>query len=145
MQNFTFDELSIGQSAELTRVVKQSDIEAFAAVSGDTNPAHLDTKFAQQTAFHGVVAHGMWEGSLFSALLGTQLPGPGTIYLQQNLTFKHPARVGDQLTAKVTVRSKDTLKNQVWFDCTITNQNHEVLVLGDALVIAPTQKCRAAE
>ena len=140
MQNFTFDELSIGQSAELTREVKQRDIEAFAAISGDTNPAHLNPEFAQQTAFHGVVAHGMWEGSLFSALLGSQLPGPGTIYLQQNLMFKHPARVGDQLTAKVMVKSKDALKKQVWLDCSITNQNHEVLVLGEALVLAPIKK-----
>ncbi len=140
MQNITFDELIIGQSAQLQREVKQTDIEAFAAISGDTNPAHINPAFAQQTPFHGVVAHGMWEGSLISALLGTQLPGPGTIYLQQNLTFKRPARIGDQLTAKVTVKSKDAAKHQVWLDCTITNQQGQLLVSGEALVIVPTQK-----
>jgi phosphate acetyltransferase len=140
MQNITFEELIIGQSAQLQREVKQKDIEAFAAISGDTNPAHLNPAFAQQTPFHGVVAHGMWEGSLISALLGTQLPGPGTIYLQQNLTFKRPARIGDQLTAKVTVKSKDAAKHRVWLDCTITNHQDQLLVSGEALVIAPTQK-----
>ena len=80
IENYVFDEISIGQSARLLRVLKLEDIRAFAAVSGDTNPAHLDPEYANDTLFHGVIAHGMWSGALISALLGTQFPGPGTIY-----------------------------------------------------------------
>lgn len=93
-ENHTFDELTIGQSARLLRSLRPEDIQAFAAVSGDTNPAHLDADYANDTLFHGVIAHGMWGGVLISALLGTQFPGPGTIYLDQVLHFTRPVRVG---------------------------------------------------
>jgi len=79
IENHTFDEICIGQTARLLRTLSPDDIRAFAAVSGDTNPAHLDAVYASQTLFHGVIAHGMWGGALISALLGTQFPGPGTI------------------------------------------------------------------
>ena len=95
IENFTFDEISIGQSARLLRTLTLGDIEAFAAVSGDTNPAHLDEAYANDTLFHGVIAHGMWGASLISALLGTRFPGPGTIYLEQNLQFTKPVHIGD--------------------------------------------------
>ncbi|MFZ9257250.1 MAG: MaoC/PaaZ C-terminal domain-containing protein, partial [Burkholderiaceae bacterium] len=87
VENTTYDELSIGQSATLTRTLSLNDIRAFAAVSGDTNPAHLDPAYANQTLFHGVIGHGMWGGALISAVLGAQFPGPGTIYLHQDLDF----------------------------------------------------------
>ncbi|MBP8225252.1 MAG: MaoC family dehydratase N-terminal domain-containing protein, partial [Acidovorax sp.] len=98
IENVTYDELSVGQSARLLRTLTQADIQAFAAVSGDTNPAHLNPEYANDTLFHGVIAHGMWGGALISALLGTQFPGPGTIYLEQVLHFTKPVRIGDTLT-----------------------------------------------
>ena len=103
IENLTYDELSAGQSARLIRTLTLADIQAFAAVSGDTNPAHLDPAYANDTLFHGVIAHGMWGGALISALLGTQFPGPGTIYLQQDLHFSRPVRIGDTLTVTVTI------------------------------------------
>ena len=111
IENITYDELSIGQSARLLRTLTLEDIQAFAAVSGDTNPAHLDPEYANDTMFHGVIAHGMWGGALISALLGTKFPGPGTIYLQQDLHFSRPVRIGDTLVVVATVSAKDDEKN----------------------------------
>ncbi|WP_298431283.1 MaoC/PaaZ C-terminal domain-containing protein [Ottowia sp.] len=142
IENITFDELCIGQSAQRRRALTQDDIEAFAAVSGDTNPAHLDPAYADGTPFHGVIAHGMWAGALISAVLGTQLPGPGTIYLEQNLRFVRPVHVGDALTVTVTVLSKEPEKKRVELDCTVSNQHGDTVVFGVALVLAPTLKVR---
>jgi phosphate acetyltransferase len=111
IENVTYDELFVGQSARLLRTLTLEDIQAFAAVSGDTNPAHLDPEYANDTMFHGVIAHGMWGGALISALLGTKFPGPGTIYLQQDLHFSRPVRIGDTLAVVATVTSKDDEKN----------------------------------
>jgi len=142
IENYTFDELSIGQSATLTRNLTLEDIRAFAAVSGDTNPAHLDPEYANDTLFHGVIAHGMWGGALISAVLGTQFPGPGTIYLQQDLHFTKPVRIGDTLTVTVTVRAKDEIKKRVELDCDVRNQKGDSVLNGLAKVIAPAQKVR---
>lgn len=141
-ENHTFDELVVGQSATLTRTLTLEDIRAFAAVSGDTNPAHLDPEYANDTLFHGVIAHGMWGGALISAVLGTQFPGPGTIYLQQDLHFTRPVRIGDTLTVTVTVRTKDEAKQRVELDCDVRNQKGESVLNGIAKVIAPPQKVR---
>jgi phosphate acetyltransferase len=122
IENVTFAEIVVGQSAFLQRTLSQADIMAFAAVSGDTNPAHLDAKYANDTLFHGVIAHGMWGGALVSAVLGTQLPGPGTIYMDQTLHFTKPVRIGDTLTVTVTVLTKDDEKKRVELDCQIVNQ-----------------------
>ena len=140
IENITYDELSIGQSARLLRTLTLEDIQAFAAVSGDTNPAHLDPEYANDTMFHGVIAHGMWGGALISALLGTKFPGPGTIYLQQDLHFSKPVRIGDTLAVVATVLSKDDEKKQVELDCVVQNQNGEKVLHGTARIIAPTQK-----
>ena len=117
IENVTFDELSAGQSASLRHVVTAQDIVMFAAVSGDVNPAHLDAEYTKNTLFHGVIAHGMFSSTLVSAVLGTQLPGPGTIYLEQNLRFMRPVHVGDELTASVTVTELDAEKKRVALDC----------------------------
>ena len=101
-ENITYDELQIGQSAKLIRTLTIDDIRAFAAVSGDTNPAHLDPEYANDTLFHGVIAHGMWGGALISAVLGTQLPGPGTLALQPDVPFTRPVHIGDSLSVVVT-------------------------------------------
>src|SRR3974390_1756665 len=106
LKNCTFDELKVGQSASLVRIVGRDDIDLFAAVSGDVNPAHLDATFAATDLFGHIVAHGMWTGALVSAVLGTKLPGPGTIYLEQALRFRRPIGPGDTITVTVTVKEK---------------------------------------
>ena len=141
-ENVTYDELTVGQSAHLQRTLTLADIQAFAAVSGDTNPAHLDPEYANDTLFHGVIAHGMWGGSLISALLGTEFPGPGTIYVHQDLDFLKPVRVGDTLTVKVTVVTKEPEHHRVELACEVTNQTGHVVLRGTARVVAPTQKVR---
>ncbi|APW45942.1 bifunctional enoyl-CoA hydratase/phosphate acetyltransferase [Rhodoferax antarcticus] len=142
IENYVFDEISIGQSARLLRVLKLEDIRAFAAVSGDTNPAHMDPEYANDTLFHGVIAHGMWSGALISALLGTQFPGPGTIYQDQALHFAKPVRVGDTLTVTVTVTSKNADNHSLELDCQVINQKGTCVLSGTARVLAPTIKVR---
>jgi len=142
IENRTFDEMTIGETAALQRMLTQSDIELFANVSGDVNPSHLDPDYAGASLFHGIVAHGMLSGSLFSAVLGTLLPGPGTIYLGQDLKFRHPVMPGDTLTVRVTVRSKNAEKKRVVLDCLCTNQDGETVITGAAEVVAPTEKIR---
>jgi len=140
MENVTFDELRIGRKAGLTRALTQKDIELFAAVSGDVNPAHMDPAYAKGDAFHGVIGHGMWSGALISTVLGTVLPGPGTIYLEQDMKFRKPVRIGDRLTVSVTVKSKRPDKPIVTLDCACTNENGELVLEGIATVLAPTKK-----
>lgn len=136
--NVVYDDLYIGQRASTERTLTHADIQAFATVSGDVNPAHLDAEYADATLFHGVIAHGMWGGALISAVLGTQLPGPGTIYLEQNLHFCKPVHIGDALTVSVTVTAKEDEKKRVTLACEILNQKGVTVVSGTALVIAPT-------
>ena len=142
MENVTYDELHIGQSARLLRTITQEDIQAFAAVSGDINPAHLNSEYADATIFNGVIAHGMLGGALISALFGTQFPGPGTIYLGQELKFTKPVRIGDTLTVLATVNEKDDVKKRVAMDCLVTNQSGEIVLKGVARLMPPTQKVR---
>jgi phosphate acetyltransferase len=142
VENFTYDELRIGQSARMLRTLTLEDIQAFAAVSGDTNPAHLDPDYANDSLMHGVVAHGMWGAALISALLGTKFPGAGTIYLEQVLHFTKPVRVGDTLTVTVTVTRKEDDKKAVELDCQVVNQKGVRVLQGMARVLAPTQKVR---
>ena len=139
LTNRTFDELEIGESASLTRFVSEDDIKLFAAISGDVNPAHLDAAYAATDIFGHVVIHGMWTAALLSTLLGTQLPGPGTIYLGQDLRFRRPVAPGDTVTATVTVREKGPDKRVV-LDTLCVNQNGKEVLSGQATVIAPTEK-----
>ena len=106
LTNRTFDQLHVGDHAELTRTVDKDDIALFAAVSGDSNPAHLDTAFAAHGPFGHVVAHGMWTAALISAVLGTRLPGPGTIYLAQELRFLKPVAPGDTANRRDVSRGR---------------------------------------
>ena len=103
IENRTFDELRIGDSASLVRTLTLRDIELFAVMSGDVNPAHVDVEYAKSDMFHKVIAHGMWSGALISTVLGTQLPGPGTIYLGQSMRFHRPVGIGDTLTVTLRV------------------------------------------
>ena len=142
IENRPFDEIAVGQSAELVRTLSAQDIDAFAVVSGDVNPAHVDSEFAEGDIFHKVVAHGMWGGALISNLLGTQLPGPGTIYLEQSLKFLKPVGIGDTVTVRVTVVERDTEKRRLKLDCTCTNGDGKPVITGQAHVIAPDRKIR---
>ena len=139
LHNRTFDELAIGESASLVRTAGLDDIQLFAAMSGDVNPAHVDAAFAAHDMFGHVVVQGMWTAGLISALLGTRLPGPGTIYLDQDLQFRHPVVPGDVVTATVTVREKRADKRIVLLDTRCVNQRDEVVLTGVATVIAPAE------
>jgi phosphotransacetylase/acyl dehydratase len=142
IENRPFDEIAVGNSAELVRTLSAQDIDAFAVVSGDVNPAHVDSEFAEGGIFHKVVAHGMWGGALISNVLGTQLPGPGTIYLEQSLKFLKPVGVGDTVTVRVTVVDTDPEQRRVTLDCTCTNGDNTPVITGQAHVIAPDRKIR---
>lgn len=140
IENVTFDELAVGQSARQVRTLTLEDIQAFAAVSGDINPTHLDRDFAAHTLFHGIVGHGMLGAAMISSLLGTSFPGPGTIYVDQSLSFRKPIRSGDTLTVSATVLAKDLVTKRVTLDCRIVNQAGDTVLTGTAVVIAPTEK-----
>jgi phosphotransacetylase/acyl dehydratase len=144
IENRTFDELRVGDTASLARTLTYKDIEVFAIMSGDVNPAHVDEAFAQSDMFHKIIAHGMWGGALISTVLGTQLPGPGAIYLGQSLRFRRPVGLGDTITVTVKVTAKDEEKRRVALDCQATNQRGEVVISGVAEVIAPTEKISRA-
>ena len=140
ISNRCFNEIEIGDSASIDRRLTQKDIQLFAVMSGDVNPAHMDEDYAKDSMFHEVIAHGLWGGSLISTVLGTVLPGPGTIYLGQSLRFKRPVVLGDVLTVKVTAKEKDHENNKVVFDCLCINQQDKEVISGEAEVIAPVEK-----
>src|SRR5689334_14657649 len=123
VRNRTFDEIAIGDTVAILRTLTAEDIQLFAVLSGDVNPQHLDPEFAASTRFHGVIAHGMLGGALISALLGTRLPGPGTIYLGQTLRFLAPVCIGDTLTIRVTVVSKEAERKRIKLACSCTNDS----------------------
>ncbi len=140
IENKTFDEIKVGDTAELTHTLRAQDIELFAVMSGDINPAHVDAEYAKSDVFHRVIAHGMWGGALISAVLGTELPGPGTIYLNQSLSFRRPVGLGDRVTVRVKVRDKIPSEKRVILDCECVNEAGDIVITGEADVIAPTQK-----
>ena len=140
LSNRLFDDIALGETASLQRVLTRADIDTFAVLSGDANPTHIDDEYARGTPQHQVVAHGMWSGALLSNLLGTDLPGPGTVYVEQSLSFLQPVMLGDSVTASVTVREKFAPTHQIRFDCLVVNQRGETVAAGQALVQAPTQK-----
>ncbi len=142
IENKTFDEINVGDYAKITRKLTRRDIELFAIVSGDLNPAHLDDEYSFKSRFHGVIAHGMLSGAMFSAVLGTKLPGPGTIYLDQGIKFLKPVRPDDTIEVTVTVASKDQEKGTLTINCLGVNQKGQEVVIGIATVLAPTEKIR---
>ena len=144
IENRTFDEIAIGDSASLSRTLSKDDIALFAVMSGDVNPAHLDEPYAEASMFHRIIGHGMWGGSLISTVLGTRLPGPGTIYLGQDLSFRKPVGLGDTITVTVTAKEKRPEKHIVVFDCRCVNQKGEEVITGTAVTLAPTEKIRRA-
>ncbi|MBX3454617.1 MaoC family dehydratase [Ferrovibrio sp.] len=111
------EDISVGMSAEYSKTVTEADIRLFAEVSGDTNPVHMNQDFAAHTIFKGRIAHGMLGAALISTVFGTKLPGPGAIYLSQDLRFKAPVRIGDTVVAKVTAVDVNTARRRVKFAC----------------------------
>ena len=140
ISNIPYTELTIGQSASMSRTVSAEDIALFAAASHDTNPAHLDAGYAAETQFKHVIMHGIWSAGLISAVIGTKLPGMGTIYLGQDLQFRRPVYIGDTITATLTVAEKNDAKKWVTLDCVVTNQNGDKVVVVKANVLAPSEK-----
>jgi 3-hydroxybutyryl-CoA dehydratase len=138
MKNFfTVDEMEIGQEASFSKTITEADVTLYAGVTGDLNPAHINEEFAKNTMFKGRIAHGMLEAGLISAVLGTKLPGPGTIYISQDLKFKAPVQFGDTVTATVRVKSKDEDKNRVVMETTCTTQNGKEVIIGEAVLMPP--------
>jgi len=131
-----FEDLVVGQSASRSHVVTDADIRGFADVSGDHNPVHLDEDFAQTTAFKGRIAHGMLSGAYISALIASELPGPGSIYISQSLSFKRPVRIGDDLVTTVTVTGLDEAKARASL-ATVCTVNGKAVVEGEALIMVP--------
>lgn len=136
MQGLFLEDLSVGQSADLVRIVGEADIIAFAAVTGDHNPVHLDPAYAATTSFGERIAHGMLSAGYISAVIGTQLPGPGAIYLSQTLRFKRPVKIGDEVTARATIAEIDAAKARVTLT-TVCLVNGKPVVEGEALIMVP--------
>jgi 3-hydroxybutyryl-CoA dehydratase len=132
----TYDQLSVGDVAELSKTISESDIYLYAGITGDFNPAHIDEMYARKTHFKTRIAHGLLSAGLISAVIGTRLPGPGTIYMNQTLTFLAPVRIGDTITARVDVIEKIE-KKKARLKTTCLNQEGVTVLEGEALVSPP--------
>jgi len=130
----------VGDSAEITKTIEQSDVDAFANVTGDHNPVHVDEEFAKTTRFGRRIAHGMFTASLISAVLANKLPGEGNVYLGQTLQFVAPVFAGDEVTARVVVREIREDKPVVKLETICTNQRGEVVIRGEATVLAADER-----
>ncbi len=140
IQNRTFDEIQVGDFAQLVRTLRPEDIHLFAAMSGDVNPTHVDLEYARSSQFREVVGHSMWGSTLISTVLGTEFPGPGTVYVSQGLNFWRPITIGDTLTITVTCKEKFEHNHHVILDCLAVNQDGLKVIDGIAEVMAPTEK-----
>ncbi|MDA7087440.1 MaoC family dehydratase [Pseudomonas sp. SA3-5] len=134
--NTPYDALEVGQTASYSKTVEERDIQLFAAVSGDRNPVHLDAEYAATTMFKQRIAHGMFSGALISAAVACELPGPGTIYLGQQMRFTAPVKLGDTLTVRLEILEK-LPKFRVRIATRVFNQNDELVVDGEAEILAP--------
>lgn len=133
------EDIEMGMSRHLQKVITDADIEMFAQISTDRNPVHLDDDYARDTIFEGRIAHGMLTAGLISAVIGEQLPGHGTVYLGQSLKFLAPVRPGDLVHAEVTVTDIEPARRRVKMDCHCSVDGKKVLV-GEATVMAPSRK-----
>lgn len=137
MKGLSIEQLSVGSSASFTKTVTEADVYLFAGISGDLNPAHINEEYAKNTAFKGRIAHGILGASFISTVLGMYMPGPGTIYMKQELKFLAPVRIGDTITAKAEVVDMIKEKNRVTLKTICTNQNGVLVIDGEALVSPP--------
>ena len=137
MKGLTMNELNIGDKDSFEKTISESDVYLYAGVTGDLNPAHINQREAETTMFKGRIAHGMLTAGFVSAVLGMKLPGPGTIYLGQELRFTAPVRFGDTIKAEVAVIEKKVEKNIMKLSTICTNQNGVVVLKGVATVMPP--------
>jgi len=133
----TINELNVGDRAEFTKTVSESDVYLYAGVTGDFNPAHINEPYAEKTFFKTRIAHGMLPAGFISAILGTRLPGPGTIYMGQTLKFRAPVLIGDTITASAEVMEIIADKNRVRLKTACENQDGVVVLDGEAVVSPP--------
>lgn len=136
MQGLFLEDLSVGQSAELVRTVDEAAIVAFAEVTGDNNPVHLDEAYAATTPFKSRIAHGMLSAGYISAVIGTKLPGPGAIYMSQQLSFRRPVKIGDEVTARATITAIDAEKARITLE-TVCEVGGKAVMTGEALIMVP--------
>ncbi|MBW1924325.1 MAG: MaoC family dehydratase [Deltaproteobacteria bacterium] len=136
----TIDQIMPGDAAQFTKTVSEADVYLYAGITGDHNPAHVNEEYAKKTFFKTRIAHGMLSAGFVSTVLGTLLPGPGTIYLRQELNFRAPVRLGDTITARVEAEEVDRDKNRVRFKTTCTNQEGTLVLDGHAVVSPPKAK-----
>lgn len=137
--NTPYEALEVGQKAEYTKTVEERHIQLFAEMSGDRNPVHLDQEFASKTMFKDRIAHGMFSGALISAAVACELPGPGTIYLGQQMSFQKPVKIGDTLTVRLEILEK-LPKFKVRIATNVFNQNGDLVVEGEAEILAPRKE-----
>ena len=137
MKGKTISQIKIGDFDEFSKTISESDIYLFAGITGDLNPAHINEDYAKDTFFKGRIAHGMLLAGFISAVIGMKLPGPGTIYIKQEVSFKGPAKIGDTITARVEVIEMNVEKNRVKLKTTCRNQDGKELVDGEALISPP--------
>ena len=133
----TIDELKVGDSAQFSKTVSETDVYLFAGITGDFNPAHVDEEYAKKTYFGARIAHGLLPAGFISAVMGNRLPGPGSIYLRQELTFLGTVKIGDTITARVEVVEIDTVKGRVRMLTTCDNQEGKRVLTGEAIVSPP--------
>jgi 3-hydroxybutyryl-CoA dehydratase len=134
--SLAYETLELGQSAQMTRTVSDADVLAFADISGDRNPVHLDDAFANASMFKGRIAHGMLTAGYVSAVFAMQLPGPGAIYISQTLNFRAPVRIGDTVVTEVTIKELFPAKRRVLFGC-VCRVGATVVLEGDAILMLP--------
>ena len=137
MSGLTIDKLSLGDTDQFSKTISESDIYLFAGISGDLNAAHVDAEFARGTVFKKRIAHGFLIGGLISTVIGTRLPGPGTIYREQTLNFLAPVYIGDTITARVEITERDTTKNKITLKTWCTNQDGKTVIEGRAVIHPP--------
>jgi 3-hydroxybutyryl-CoA dehydratase len=133
----TITELSVGDAAEFAKTVSESDIYLYAGITGDLNPAHINEEYAKGTFFKARIAHGMLAAGFISTVMGTRLPGPGTVYVKQALNFLAPVYIGDTITARVEIMEIITEKNRLRLKTFCVNQDGIMVLDGEALVIPP--------
>ena len=138
IHGYYFEELEVGMSATYAKTITETDIIMFAGMSGDNNPVHLNHEFASLTMFEGRIAHGMLSAGFISTVLGTKMPGPGCIYLSQNLKFKAPVRANDTVKARVTITKLIPEKRFVEME-TICTVGDKQVITGDAVVMVPSR------
>ncbi|MDP2838677.1 MAG: MaoC family dehydratase [Syntrophales bacterium] len=140
MAGKTIEQIKLGDAAEFSKTVAESDVYLYAGITGDLNPAHINEAYAGNTFFKTRIAHGMLTAGFISNILGMQRPGPGTIYMRQSLSFLAPVRFGDTITARAEVVEVIAEKNRVRLKTTCTNQEGTVVLDGEAMVSPPKAK-----